>query len=186
MADYDDIATLLAARSDPRAFEVFYCRHALAVEHWLRGQVGDREVATELTAETFACALAGLERFRGAHQGSGVAWLYGIANNQVRQYHRRNRVESEWRRKIGMSVRTYDLPKDDESLERAAAVALRGDLESALASLPENQRTVVALRIIDGLSHAEIAAYLDITVPAARARVSRALRSLRLHFLETS
>lgn len=186
MADYDDLATLLAARSDPRAFEVFYRRHALAVEHWLRRQVGDRDIAAELTAETFACALAGLARFRGAHRGSGVAWLYGIANNQVRQYRRRNRVESEGRRKIGMSVRSYDLPMDEESIERAAAAALKRDLESALASLPETQRTVVALRIIDGLSHAEIAAHLDIKVPAARTRVSRALRSLRLHFPEPS
>ncbi len=70
----------------------------------------------ELTAETFACALAGLARFRGAHRGSGVAWLYGIANNQVRPYRRRNRVESEGRRKIGMSVRSYDLPMDEESI----------------------------------------------------------------------
>jgi len=67
MADYDDVATLLAARSDPRAFEVFYRRHALAVEHWLRRQVGDRDIAAELTAETFACAPAGLARPTGGY-----------------------------------------------------------------------------------------------------------------------
>ena len=88
-----DIELLRAALSDPDAFGSFYRRHAVAVERWIRAQTPDLATAADLTAETFARALVSLDRFRGATDESARGWLYGIARNLVRRYHRRGRVE---------------------------------------------------------------------------------------------
>ena len=93
---------LRGARHDPEAFCLFYRRHAKAVYGFFLRSVGDAETANDLTAETFAQALRGLTRFRGADERSAGAWLFGIAQNLLRQYYRRDRVASEARRKGGM------------------------------------------------------------------------------------
>ena len=96
----DDASQLRAARSDAQAFAAFYTRWAAPLHGWLRTQV-PADVATDLTAEAFAQALLGLSRFRGSEPGSGVAWLWGIARNLVRQHHRRARLERSARERLG-------------------------------------------------------------------------------------
>jgi DNA-directed RNA polymerase specialized sigma24 family protein len=78
-----DVQLLRAARSDADAFSVFFRRHAPRIERWLAHQVGDREVALDLTAETFARALEGVGRFRALAGESGAPWRFGIAANQL-------------------------------------------------------------------------------------------------------
>jgi RNA polymerase sigma factor (sigma-70 family) len=175
----DDAALLRAARSDPDAFCVFYVRHARPLSAWLRVQVRDAETADELVAESFACALDGLHRFRGTEPREAVGWLYGIAGNLIRQWHRMRRVEDEGRRRVGMPVRSYSAGEDaDEIDQRLDAEALGPALQEALAGLPADQRLAVSLRIVEGRPYDEIATALGLAEPAIRKRVSRALESL--------
>ena len=102
-----DSAQLRAARTDPAAFESFYRRWAPALHAWLRTQVPP-DAAGDLTAEAFAQALLGLGRFRGREPGAGVAWLWGIARNLVRQHHRRARLERSATERLSISTRSYD------------------------------------------------------------------------------
>ncbi len=62
--------------------------------------------AADLTAETFAQALVSLGRFRGPTDESARGWLYGIARNLVRRYHRRGRVELATCQKLGIQLTT--------------------------------------------------------------------------------
>ena len=100
-----DSSQLRAARTDPAAFESFYRRWAPALHAWLRTQVPP-DAAGDLTAEAFAQALLGLGRFRGREPGAGVAWLWGIARNLVRQHHRRARLERSATERLGISARS--------------------------------------------------------------------------------
>lgn len=91
---------LLAERDPARAgstFACFYERHEQALLAFFVRRVSDPEVAADLTAETFAEALASRRRFRRMPDG----WLYGIANNLLGRSVRRGRVEDRFRRRIG-------------------------------------------------------------------------------------
>ena len=72
---------------------------------------------------------------------------------------------------------------DLERLEAMPAAPLnapeRGDLEFVLARLPEEQREVILLRFVDGLSLGEIAAAIDIALGTVKSRLHNALQSLR-------
>jgi RNA polymerase sigma-70 factor (ECF subfamily) len=61
--------------------------------------------------------------------------------------------------------------------ERAAIGS--GDLEAVLASLPEEQREVVLLRFVDGLSLAEVAEVMAIPLGTVKSRLHNALKTLR-------
>ena len=86
----------------------------------------------------FAQALVSLRRFRGSTEAEAVAWLYGIAHNLLRQYQRRQRVETSARKRLGMPVRDY--AEYDEAEELADAQRLVPALEEALAGLPAHER----------------------------------------------
>jgi RNA polymerase sigma-70 factor (ECF subfamily) len=162
---------------DPDGFHRLYERHAVRLRRWLLRETNAVEVANDLTAETFAQALVSLKRFRGATEGEAVAWVYGIAHNLLREYRRRQRVETAARSRLGMPVRDYG--GYDEAEELADAQSLAPALEEALAALPEHERAALDLRVVEELRFDEIAARLSVAAPAARMRVTRALRSLR-------
>ena len=73
--DRDDDALLVAAADDPEAFARFYRLHVGGVIAYFRRRVGNAELAADLTAETFAAALAGRRRF-APERGPAAAWLY--------------------------------------------------------------------------------------------------------------
>jgi RNA polymerase sigma-70 factor (ECF subfamily) len=181
----DDAAQLRAARTDPDAFAAFYVRWAPALHAWLRTRL-PADAANELTAETFAQALVSLGRFRGVRPGSGVAWLWGIARNLVRQHHRHARLERSARERLGIAERGYDSGGWDEAEARAGAAALAAELARALDGLSREQRRAVELRIVADLDFGAVAEHLDCREPAARMRVSRALAGLRSRLGATS
>jgi RNA polymerase sigma factor (sigma-70 family) len=141
-----------------------YDVEALRLRGWLRRETGDREVAMDLTAETFAQALVSMRRFRG---GDETAWLYGIARNLLSQYRRRARVEDSARRKLHMPDREWDMYEDVD------------DRVVSLEGLPTHEREALELHVVDELSYDEVAARLAISTGAARMRVHRALRRLK-------
>jgi RNA polymerase sigma factor (sigma-70 family) len=140
-----------------------YDTEAVRLRRWLQRETGNRETATDLTAETFAQALVSMRRFRG---GDETAWLYGIARNLLSQYRRRARVEDRARRKLGVPDRDWS---DYEVEDRVV------DLDA----LPEHERAALELHVVDELPYDEVARRLSITSGTARMRVHRALRRLR-------
>src|SRR4051795_10637953 len=101
---------------DPDELHRFYERNALRLRSWLRRETGSTDVANDLTAETFAQALVSLGRFRGSTEAEAVAWLYGIAHNLLRQYRRRERVETSARKRLGIPMRDYGEYDEAEEL----------------------------------------------------------------------
>jgi RNA polymerase sigma factor (sigma-70 family) len=174
-----DVELLRAARGDPDAFGEFYRRHAVAIERWIRNQTPDAATAADLTAETFAQALVSLRRFRGKTDESARAWVYGIARNLVRRYHRRGRVELATCRKLGIQL-DHD-PEELAAIESQIDAATQApELTQALNTLPDTQRQALQLRVIDELDYEQAAALMGTTELNARIRVSRALRTLSI------
>jgi RNA polymerase sigma-70 factor (ECF subfamily) len=173
-----DAELLGAARNDPQAFREFYDRYALWVRVWFTRQTGSESAALDLTAETFAQAWHSLRRFRDLADGSGAPWLFGIARNLLRQYHKHNRIESAARARMGLPASFADCEDYERVDERSEAGALAPLLRHALRALPAEQRRALELRIVHGLPYEAVAARLECSQNAARLRVSRALRAL--------
>ncbi len=154
-------------RTESEGLLVFFTRRTL-----------DAEIALDLTAETFAHAYIGWRRLRGRSPQERQAWLYTIARRRLSRYLRRGRVERDGLRRLGIQVPAVH--EDDlVSIERRAGLPqLRAALSVELARLSAEQRRALQLRIVEEQPYEDVARHLGISQPAARARVSRALRAL--------
>lgn len=170
--DAPDEQLLARTRGEPSAFGVFYRRHEDRILSYFLARVGDPEVAADLTAETFAAALVSAHRFR-PRRTPAVAWLFGIARNNLVMSRRRGRVEARARRRLGMSP----LVLTDEAIERIAE--LEHTAMALVDELPGDQRDAVRARVIDERDYADIAMDLRCSEAVVRKRVSRGLESLR-------
>jgi RNA polymerase sigma factor (sigma-70 family) len=175
-----DAELISAARQDPQAFREFYERYAVWVRTWLQRQTGSETAALDLTAETFAQAWNATKRFRDLANGSGAPWLFGIARNLLRQYHKHNRIETAARERLGMPLAWADCEDYERVDDRIAATSLAPALTSAVSALPKEQRRALELRVLQQLDYEEVAGRLGCSQNAARLRVSRALRALGL------
>jgi RNA polymerase sigma factor (sigma-70 family) len=173
-----DAELLRAARQDPEAFREFYDRYAVWIHSWFVRHTGSEPASLDLTAETFAQAWHSSRRFRDLADGSGAPWLFGIARNLVRQYHKHNRIESAARERMGLQVAAAECDDYERVDERSEANALAPLVRDALGALPADQRRALVLRIVHQLPYDAVAGRLGCSQNAARLRVSRALRAL--------
>jgi RNA polymerase sigma-70 factor (ECF subfamily) len=137
------------------------------------------DVAADLTAETFARALAGRERY-DPDLGDQGAWLFGIARNVLSRSVERGRVDDAVRRRLGMEP----IVLDDDDLERI--VALDGRAVAAAQALPPARRRAVLGRVVEERSYSELAAQLRCSESVVRQHVSRGLAQLRATLEEPS
>ena len=119
-----DAELLEAASEDPQAFREFYDRYAVWIRSWFLRHTGAETASLDLTAETFAQAWHASRRFRDEANGSGAPWLFGIARNLLRQYHKHNRIESAARARMGLDVSFADCEDYERVDERSEAGAL--------------------------------------------------------------
>jgi RNA polymerase sigma-70 factor (ECF subfamily) len=173
-----DAELIEEARSDPEAFRELYDRYAAWMRAWFLRHTSSEPAALDLTAETFAQAWRALRRFRDEAGGSAAPWLFGIARNLLRQYHKHNRIETAARARLGLPVDWEGTDDYDAVDERVAARSMRPRLEDAVRSLPAEQREALQLRVVQQLPYDEVAGTLGCSINAARLRVSRALRAL--------
>jgi RNA polymerase sigma factor (sigma-70 family) len=179
--EYGDVedAVLLgaAARGDQAAFAVFYRRWLPQVVGYHLRRTRDRELAFDLTAETFAAVVAGCGRFDPA-RGSAPGWLFEIAAHKLADSLRRARVESSARRRLRLDpvvVEDVDL----ERVQELASLAGSERLMALLAGLPEDQRIAVERRVLEERPYPEIAGELRCSEAVVRQRVHRGLTRMR-------
>jgi RNA polymerase sigma-70 factor (ECF subfamily) len=173
-----DEALLIQARTDPRAFGVFYRRHVREILTFLVRRSGNTEAGTDLTAEVFAAALQGVRGFR-PEKSDAIGWLFGIARHKLVDYQRHGRVQDKARRAMGLERIALD-DQELERVERLASLEVSASvLAEALSELPADQRQAVVSRVVHEMSYAEIGDQQDISGTVARKRVSRGLSALR-------
>lgn len=132
----------------------------------------------DLTAETFAQALRSQRRFRGTTRDDERAWLFGIARHVLLRSLRRRGSEDRALRRLGLERPELDAEDFAGVIELAGLGDLRSAVAVELKALSLKHREAVRLRVIDELSYEQVAERLAISEPAARARVSRGLRTL--------
>jgi RNA polymerase sigma-70 factor (ECF subfamily) len=166
-----------ARRGDERAFAHLLRLHQDRVYDLLVRMLGDRAEAEDVTQEVFLAFHRALPAFRGDSKIS--TWLFRIAKN-----HCLNRLKYLGRRGADrhVEIEAADDPSRDEGPERPdrALERRRQDerVQAAIAALPEEQRLVVVLREIEGLSYEEIADVLEQPEGTVKSRLHRARLAL--------
>ena len=163
---------------DPEAFGAFYDAYFDDLLRYLTRCTCDAEAGLDLTAESFAQAYLSRHRFRGTTGGEAAAWLYRIAKRQLARYFKRGNAELKAVQRLGLERPELD-PRAQREIEQLAALdELRAVLRGELDDLPPAHREALWLRVVEELPCREVANRLAISEPAARTRVSRALKAL--------
>jgi RNA polymerase sigma factor (sigma-70 family) len=155
-----------------------YGRHCDELLVFLLRRTRDTEVALDLWGEMFAQALGSRRRYRGHTDEEAAAWLFSIARRQLARYYRRGSAERRAMQRLGIERPPLNPEIEVELIRRAGLDDLRQTLAAAVATLPDDARQAIALRILDELPYPDVAAQLAISEQAARMRVSRGLRAL--------
>ena len=137
----------------------------------------DRDDAYDVLQESFVSAWGALSRFDP--ERPFPAWLRRIALNKCRDRARRNGVRRAALKLFGFAA--FGVP--DETASHASDAAAAADsalrrLEAAIAKLPRQLKEPLVLTALEGLSHKEAGALLEISAKAVETRVYRAKRQL--------
>lgn len=170
---------------DAAAYRTFVDENSASVYGLALKLLGDEQEAEDVLQETFLSAFRAIDRFEGRSKLS--TWLYRIAYNASLMH---------LRKRERMTTFSLDQPYGDEEQARPVAGDLlvdwstvpddrlltaeaRQEMDRAIAQLPESLRSAFILRDIQGLSGAETAEILGISVQAVKNRLHRARLSLR-------
>jgi RNA polymerase sigma-70 factor (ECF subfamily) len=160
-----------AAALEPAALGEIYDAYAAKIYSYLYHRIGDSSVAEDLCGDVFIRMLEAIASGR-AWSSSLQGWLYRIAHNLIIDHYRRQtkrdgpELDEAW-----MAPENYG-----ETFEGLFHTA---QLRTAMRFLTEEQRQVVVLKFVEGLSNAEVADVLGKTEGAIKALQHRALTSIR-------
>lgn len=155
----------------PDRAEAAHRRYYSTVYRYVRRRTRSREDAEDLTQGVFAEVVASLERTAEESEPT-LAWLYTVAQRRLIDEHRR-------RHGAPAQVISLDAARLEHRPDSAYGIDVAQAITRAIAALPSEQQHVVMLKLIEGRRFAEISAQLGVSEQACRARLSRALRTLR-------
>jgi RNA polymerase sigma-70 factor (ECF subfamily) len=174
--DSDETVLVEQARQGDRAaFSALVAAHRGAVYGFAQRLAGDAALAEDVLQETFLDAHRALASWRG--EGSFRGWLLSIARRRVLMSKRRrvgepaNHEGEATLLSLGLEA-GWGAAMDPEAL--AQRTEAKDTIEAALAQLDEEEREVVVLRDLEGLSGEETAAALGLGLPAMKSRLHRA------------
>jgi RNA polymerase sigma-70 factor, ECF subfamily len=160
-----------AQAGDSEAFGLLYDHYLDPIYRFIYYKVFCREVAEDLTSDTFMKALKRLGSYQ-VDRGRFNSWLYQIARNTVVDYYRT--------KKESVPIDdVFDLGHDERTAEQLDALAGLAKVEEYLKALPARQREIITLRIWEGKSFDEIASLLGGTEGSVKMAFSRSIRQLR-------
>lgn len=179
----DEELVLKIQAGDRRAFDQLYWKYKDRIIGIIYNVVRNRQDALELSQEVFVRIYQNIHKFRP--ETHFFTWAYRIAYNIAIDKYRRKKTakETEYDNDYQINISDADnmlQPALGFSPERACEQAeLREQIAAAIDSLSPNQRTIITLREIDGLSYDEIAHVLDIQLGTVMSRLHYARLNLQ-------
>ncbi len=172
----DQALVVRAQRGEPGAFDLLVRKYQHKVIKLIGRYVRDRSEVQDVAQEAFIRAYRALGGFRG--DSAFYTWLYRIAVNTAKNY-----LESLGRRPPGSDVEIDGAEQLSigESLRESATperqmltAEIASTIRRVLETLPEDLRTAITLRELEGLSYEEIAEAMDCPIGTVRSRIFRA------------
>ncbi|MCX8600577.1 MULTISPECIES: RNA polymerase sigma factor RpoE [unclassified Gilliamella] len=171
----DQVLVDRVLNGDKNAFNLLVVRYQNKLAHLVSRYVLPSEVP-DVVQETFIKAYRSLSLFKG--ESIFYTWLYRIAVNTAKNY-----LVSQGRRPPSSDIdaseaETYEGADSLRDFDNPESLVLSKEVEKvvfeAIEALPDDLRTAITLREIDGLSYEEIAEIMDTPVGTVRSRIFRA------------
>ena len=178
---HDEELVRIAQAGENRAFDELIRRYKEKVYRLAYKILRHEEDAAETLQDAFLSAYRGLKNFKA--ESTFSTWLYRVATNAALMKYRKRRdhhVSLEQSQSPYGDAEPLALPDwSAEPLEELLDAETREVMEEGIGRLPDDLRTVFVLRDVEGLSNAEVAQVLDISVAAVKSRLHRARIGLR-------
>jgi RNA polymerase sigma-70 factor (ECF subfamily) len=181
-ADASDLSLVQRVqRGDRGAFDVLVLKYQHKVVKLVMRYVRNTAEAEDIAQDAFIKAYRALPQFRG--DSAFYTWLYRIAINTAKNaVVARSRNPVDFDLDVGNSEESYEMQgrlKDSETPEALVLTdEIRTTVNAAIANLPDDLRTAIVLRELEGLSYEEIAATMDCPVGTVRSRIFRAREAI--------
>lgn len=166
-----------AQRGDKRAFELLVGKYHRKLERLLSRLIRDPTEVEDVAQEAFIKAYRALPNFRG--DSAFYTWLYRIGINTAKNYlialGRRAPTSTEFDSEEAEGFEDAAGLRDINTPEsQLATKQIAQTVNDAIAALPEELRTAITLRELDGLSYEEIAQIMNCPIGTVRSRIFRA------------
>jgi RNA polymerase sigma-70 factor (ECF subfamily) len=181
-ADASDLSLVQRVqRGDKSAFDVLVRKYQHKVVKLVMRYMRDPADAEDVAQEAFIKAYRALPQFRG--DSAFYTWLYRIAINTAKNaIVSRDRNPVEYDLDLQDAEGSYDMQGRLADTETPEALALTEEIRTivnrSIDALPEDLRTAIVLRELEGLSYEEIAAAMDCPVGTVRSRIFRAREAI--------
>jgi RNA polymerase sigma-70 factor (ECF subfamily) len=181
-SDIDQALVQRAQAGDPRAFDALILKYQHRILQLVTRFVNEAD-APDVAQEAFLRAWRAISKFRG--QSAFYTWLYRIAINTAKNW-----LVSRSRRPAAQDFDIQDaedygvseqLQERDTPEHLALSDEIRQQVQDSLKNLPEDLRTAITLRELDGLSYEEIAQAMDCPIGTVRSRIFRARAAIDDH-----
>lgn len=186
ITDIDNAIIESVLQGDVNAFEKLVTKYEKTVYNLALRMTGNAEDAADMTQESFLKAYRSLTSFRGESKFS--VWLYRITSNVCLDF-----LRSKSRRPVSSltvedsdgeetELEIPDLSADPE--EKLLSSLTRDAVQRGLDALPAQQKEILLLREISGLSYGEISETLGIEISTVKTRIFRARKRLAAFLVE--
>lgn len=165
---------------DKKSFDILVLKYQHKVVSLVLRYVHDHDAAQDVAQEAFIKAYRGLKNFRG--ESAFYTWLYRIAINTAKNYlvsqGRRipdNDIDAEEAEQFGgeSALKEYATPEHE-----LLTTEIQRVVNQAIENLPEDLRTAIMLRELEGMSYEEIAVTMECPIGTVRSRIFRARESI--------
>jgi RNA polymerase sigma-70 factor, ECF subfamily len=177
----DEEAMQLVGDGNPRAFELIYDRHGGAAFSLAYRMVGNRVAAEDIIQEAFLSIWRSRMRYDRS-RGSVRSWVLGIVHNRAIDALRRGASHDRRQETLDGVEERHEAPErtDVEAARREEARSV----QTALETLPDDQRRTIELAYFGGFTHSQIAELLDQPIGTVKGRMRLGLDKLRRQLAE--
>lgn len=179
--DLDQELVIRAQQGDKRAFELLVIKYQRRIARLLSRLIRDPVEIEDVSQEAFIKAYRALPSFRG--ESAFYTWLYRIAINTAKNYlatrGRRPQIASMYGDEEGETldvaeqIPDYRTPESELSNQQIVST-----VNEVVGALPEELRTAITLREMEGLSYEDIASMMNCPIGTVRSRIFRAREAI--------
>jgi RNA polymerase sigma-70 factor (ECF subfamily) len=179
--EVDQLLVERVQRGDKRAFEILVLKYQRKINRLVSRLVRDAAEIEDVTQEAFIKAYRALPQFRG--DSAFYTWLYRIAINTAKNY-----LASQGRRaptttdNAAEEAETFDDADQLRDINTPESLLMSKQVgetvNRAMEALPEELRTAIQLREIEGMSYEDIALAMECPIGTVRSRIFRARESI--------
>tara|TARA_B110000208_G_scaffold106554_1_gene132177 strand:+ start:1085 stop:1669 length:585 start_codon:yes stop_codon:yes gene_type:complete len=164
---------------DESALTVLINRHQQRLYSFIFSKVYDRDVTEDVFQDTFIKVIKTLKLGKYNEEGKFLPWVMRIAHNLVIDYFRKNNRMPKFNNNGDFDI--FSVLSDDSLNAEAELVRsqIHDDIRNLVEELPEDQRTVLKMRMYNDMSFREISENTSVSVNTALGRMRYALINLR-------